>query len=109
MSHEARKSAPEARQGPVEYAFKLYVSTASPISQRAIANARNLLQQLLPGRHSLVVLNIAEHVEAARADQVIASPTLLVVAPLPQRRFIGDLANGDQLRQALGLRAPEGD
>ena len=81
--------------------FKLYVSSTSAISQRAIANARHVLQELLPGQHQLVIVNISEHVEMARADQIVASPTLLRVSPLPLRRFIGDLSDGELLRRAL--------
>ena len=92
--------------GRAEHCFRLYVSTASPLSQRAIAKARGQLQQLLPDRHSLAIVSIADHVDAARADQVIVSPTLLRVSPLPQRRFIGDLSDSDRLRQGLGLPAP---
>lgn len=83
--------------------YRLYVSMASPISLRAIANARRILQEAYPGTHQLTVLNIAENVDAARADQIIVSPTLLRLAPLPQRRFIGDLSDLGRLRKAFGL------
>ncbi|MES2609148.1 MAG: circadian clock KaiB family protein [Pseudomonadota bacterium] len=84
--------------------YRLYVSMASPISLRAIANARRILQEAYPGTHQLTVLNIAENVESARADQIIVSPTLLRLAPLPQRRFIGDLSDLNRLRKAFGLQ-----
>lgn len=91
----------------VKQCFRLYVSATSEISQRAIVNARRILQELLPGGHELVVVNIAEHVEMARADQIVASPTLLRVSPLPLRRFIGDLSDGAVLRRVLGPCGPE--
>ena len=90
--------------------FRLYVSGTSPISLRAIANARRFLEEALPGRHRLSVMNIVEHVQAASADQIVASPTLLRIAPLPQRRFIGDLTDTGRLRRSLGIspeRGPE--
>lgn len=87
-----------------EHSFRLYVSSTSPISLRAIANARRILQEAYPGNHQLTVLNIAEHVALARTDQIIVSPTLLRLAPLPQRRFIGDLSDLDRLRRAFGVR-----
>ncbi len=90
-----------------EQHFRLYVSTTSPISLRAIANARRILQEAYPGRHRLTVLNIAEHVALARTDQIIVSPTLLRLAPLPQRRFIGDLSDLNRLRRALGMQLPQ--
>jgi len=94
--------------GPADapQAFRLYVSMTSPISVRAVANARSFLEAYLPGRHRLEVLNIAEHLDAARADQVVASPTLIRTAPLPLRRFIGDLSDVERLRGLLGLATP---
>jgi len=83
--------------------FRLYVSAASPISARAIVNARRFLDLHLLGRHVLTVLDIAEHVAMARADQVVASPTLIRMAPLPQRRFIGDMSDTRRVALALGL------
>ena len=65
----------------------------------------SFLEEVLPGRHRLSVMNIVEHVQTACADQVVASPTLLRVSPLPQRRFIGDLSDTARLRRSLGLPA----
>lgn len=85
--------------------YRLYVSAVSPVSSRAIVNARKFFDAYLPGAHTLEVLDIATNVLAARADQVIASPTLLRIFPEPARRFIGDLSNTDGLRAALGFKA----
>jgi len=99
---DARRQAPSA-EGVEEQLFRLYVSSASPVSSRAVVNARHLLQRYLPGRHRLVVLDIARHVAAARSDQVIASPTLIRLLPLPPRRFIGDMSDTERLRISLGF------
>lgn len=99
--------APSAEVSPPND-YRLYVSMASPISLRAIANARRILNEAYPGTHQLTVLNIAEHVDLARADQIIVSPTLLRLAPLPQRRFIGDLSDLDRLRRAFGVLPSRG-
>lgn len=88
--------------------FCLYVSAASPVSARAVVNARRFFEQFLPGRHHLRVLDIAQNLGAARADQVIASPTLIRLSPLPQRRFIGDISDTERLRHTLGLAASTG-
>jgi circadian clock protein KaiB len=87
--------------------YRLYVSAVSPISSRAIVNARKFLNRYLPGRHKLFVLDIAQHVATARADQIIASPTLIRLTPAPQRRFIGDMSDGERLRASLGLAVVE--
>jgi circadian clock protein KaiB len=86
--------------------FRLYVTAASPISARAIVNARRFMEMRLPGAHRLDVLDIAENVPFAIADEIIASPTLVRVSPLPARRFIGDLSDVTRLEAGLGLPEP---
>lgn len=108
MKQAATPVPKEAPPLDVEELYRLYVSAASPISSRAIVNARKFLGQYLPGRHRLVVLNIADHVAAARADQVVASPTLIRLVPAPQRRFIGDMSDIERMKTSLGLRAALG-
>ncbi len=73
-----------------------------------MVNARRFFEEHLPGTHRLDVLDIAEHVEAARADQIFASPTLVRLTPLPQRRLIGDLSDTERMRTTLGLAGTPG-
>ncbi|MDO9436606.1 circadian clock KaiB family protein [Hydrogenophaga sp.] len=93
-----------AEVGPLAQTFRLYVSAVSPRSSRAVVNARKFFEEHFAGSHVLEVLDIADNIDAARADQVIASPTLIRVAPLPQRRFVGDMSNTESLRLALGIK-----
>jgi circadian clock protein KaiB len=88
--------------------FRLYVTAASPISARAIVNARRFMELRLPGAHRLEVLEIAENLPSAIADEIIAAPTLVRVVPAPARRFIGDLSDLSTLEASLGL-APVGE
>ncbi|MES2786098.1 MAG: circadian clock KaiB family protein [Pseudomonadota bacterium] len=87
--------------------FRLYVTAASPISARAIVNARRFMALRLPGEHVLEILDIAGHVQHAMADQVIASPTLVRVTPAPTRRIIGDLSDVVMLETSLGISSAE--
>ncbi len=98
-----RNSPAPSAEKPAVVAFRLYVSAASPISARAIVNVRRFLDTHFPGAHRLAVLNIAEHVGMARADQIIASPTLIRLDVVPMRRIIGDMSNDTRLRTALGV------
>ncbi len=103
----AVKPAP-APADTVKQHFRLYVTAGSPVSSRAVVNARRFFEGHLPGRHRLAVLEIAENVALARADQIFASPTLIRLLPLPQRRFIGDMSDTARLRASLGIApAPE--
>lgn len=89
----------EANGAPVR--LRLYVSAVSPISARAVMNLRRFLDANLQGRHSLEILELAANAVKARDDQIIASPTLLVLSETPPRRLIGDLSNEAKLRAAL--------
>ncbi len=84
--------------------LRLYVTAASPKSARAIVNVRRLLEDNLAGRYSLEILAIAEHVEQAARDHIVASPTLLRLQPEPVRRFIGDLSDTARVLAGLGVK-----
>lgn len=92
--------------------LRLYVTGATPASARAVVNARRFCETHLAGRYRLEVLDIGEHVAQATADQIVAAPTLIRLAPMPLRRFIGDLSDDDRLRKGLdprcGPRLPGG-
>ena len=85
------------------YVLRLYVTDATPKSARAIVNARRLLEEHLHGRYSLEILNIAEHVALATADQIVCAPTLLRLAPLPARRIIGDMSDAERVLKGLDV------
>jgi len=90
---------------PTPCVLRLYITSASPRSTRAVVNLRRLLDHHLPDRYALEVLDIAGNVEQARADQIVAAPTLLRLAPLPVRRVIGDLS--DTGKVLAGLEIPD--
>lgn len=90
------------------FELTLFVSGASDLSARAIANARHLCNSHLAGRHQLLVVDVHGDVPAVREMQVVAAPTLIKTLPLPVRKLVGDLSNTDMVLQALDLpRAPD--
>lgn len=105
MSSAAPSPSPAAAapDGPAKHQYRLYVTAGSPVSSRAVVNARQFFETHLPGQHRLSIVDFAQHVAMARTDQVFASPTLIRLTPLPQRRFIGDMSDTDRLRASLGL------
>jgi circadian clock protein KaiB len=87
------------------YNLTLFVSGASDLSAVAITNARELCETYLPGPYHLSIVNLYEH-PIAPGSPVVAAPTLVKNAPLPVRRFIGDLSRTDRVLQALDLPVP---
>ena len=96
-----------ASGGPPQdnFVFRLYVGGMTPNSLRAIDNFRRLCAGHLAGRHQLEVVDIYQHPNLAKENQIISAPTLVMESPLPSRRFIGDLSNTQRLLQGIGVRA----
>jgi circadian clock protein KaiB len=88
--------------GP-RYDLTLFVSGASDLSARAVANATALCSAHLPDRHRLTVVDVHESPEAAVSSQVLATPTLVRNRPLPVRKVVGDLSNTVKVLTALKL------
>ena len=96
-----RKPGPEK---PVIWNLRLYVAGQTPKSIRALANLKVLCEEHLKGRYQIEVIDLREHPQLARGDQIIAIPTLVRRLPLPVRTIIGDLSNSLRLLVGLDLR-----
>ncbi|MCW1921441.1 circadian clock KaiB family protein [Luteolibacter arcticus] len=99
---EAFEEAARAQAG-VRYLFRLYVTGPTVQSNRAIVNTRRICEEHLKDRYDLEVVDICQHPELARSEQIIAAPTLVKQQPLPVRRFVGDMSRTDRLLAAIGL------
>jgi circadian clock protein KaiB len=98
---------PPAGAAPQEFfVLRLYVSAGTPASARAVVNLRRFCESHLGGRYVLEILDIAEHVEQAAVDEIIAAPTLVKLGPPPLRRFIGDLSRDERLLHAFHVPPP---
>ena len=95
---EASKSEVKER-----YVLRLYVSGMTLKSINAIENVRKLCEQYLPGRYELDIVDIYQQPDVAKAEQLIAAPTLIKKLPLPLRRFIGDMSNKDKILVGLDI------
>src|SRR4051812_41370828 len=89
--------------GPDEVVeLRLYVAGQTPKSVAALANLRRVCEEYLPGRHTIEVIDLLQQPARARADQIVAIPTLVRTLPEPIRKVIGTLA--DTERVLVGLR-----
>jgi circadian clock protein KaiB len=91
-----------------KYILRLYVAGSTPQSSRAITNLKAICETRLKGRYELTVVDLYEHQERAREDQIVVAPTLVRLSPLPVRRVIGDLSQTERVLAALNLQpAPQ--
>jgi circadian clock protein KaiB len=85
------------------YSFRLYVAGQTERSLAAEANLRALCESRLPGGYELEVVDAIVQPGLAEEERILATPTVVRRAPLPQRRVIGDLSDHQRAAYALGL------
>jgi circadian clock protein KaiB len=87
------------------WSLRLYIAGKSPKSMIALANLKVLCETHLAGRCTIEVIDVVEHPEVARADQIVAIPTLIRRLPEPIRKIIGDLSRRQRVLVSLDLEA----
>jgi circadian clock protein KaiB len=85
------------------YILRLFVTGSTPKSVRAIRNIRTFCEERLHGRYELNVIDIYQHPEQVKPEEIVVTPTLLKTLPLPMRRVIGDLSDIDRLMAGLDI------
>ena len=81
------------RKSARKYVLRLYVAGATARSRQAVLRVRELCAAELKSNCDLEVIDIYQQPDLARAQQIVATPTLVIEFPRPVRRFIGNLAN----------------
>jgi circadian clock protein KaiB len=76
-----------------KYVLRLFVAGATDKSRQAVLRVRQLCEAELKDNCKLEVIDIYQQPKLARANQIVATPTLIIEFPPPVRRFIGNLAN----------------
>ena len=97
----ALAAAPSAEPDAAHYQLWLFVTGTTPRSARAIQNIRAICEDHLQGHYDLVVIDIYQHPEHVKAEQIVVTPTLVKRSPIPVRKLIGDLS--DVGRVLIGL------
>jgi circadian clock protein KaiB len=85
------------------YRLRLFVTGTTPRSARAIQNIRAICEDNLKGRYDLEVIDIYQHPEQIKPEQIVVTPTLVKELPLPLRKMIGDLSNKEQVLIGLDI------
>ena len=85
--------------------MRLFVAGATDRSRQAVLRVRQLCETELKGNSKLEVIDIYQQPSLARANQIVATPTLIKEFPRPSRRFIGNLLNIADLFVELDLIA----
>jgi circadian clock protein KaiB len=87
------------------YELRLYVAGQTPRSVAAFANLRRICEEHLRGRYSIEIVDLMEHPQLARGEQIVAIPTLVRKLPEPIRKIVGDLSNTERTLVGLQVRS----
>jgi circadian clock protein KaiB len=101
-----RDTVTEVAAGGEVWHLRLYVAGQSPKSLRAFANLKDLCDEHLAGRYEIEVIDLVEQPALARADDILAIPTLVRRLPAPLRKIIGDLSNTERVLVGLRIEPP---
>jgi circadian clock protein KaiB len=105
---EKAEMAEKAAARTQAYVLRLYVAGIDPQSTAAIKSITAICEEHLQGRYDLEIIDIYQQPALAKAEQIIAVPTLIRKLPKPLRRFTGDLADTERILVGLDLRPREG-
>ena len=100
---KAPKTALSGEPKAARYRLQLFVTGTAPRSARAIQNLRTICEDHLQGRYDLDVIDIYQHPEHVKAEQIVVTPTLVKQSPHPLRKLIGDLSDTKRVLEALDI------
>jgi circadian clock protein KaiB len=87
-----------------KYLFRLYIAGDAPNSAQAQTNLNALCETHLPNRYEIEVIDVLVQPMLALKDNVLMTPTLLKLSPLPVRRIVGALSQMQTVLDTLGLQ-----
>jgi circadian clock protein KaiB len=83
--------------------FRLFVAGESANSILAIANLNALCCEHLKDCHQIEIVDVLREPRKGLDTKVLLTPTLVIEAPLPVRRIVGNLSNPQPILEAIGL------
>ena len=98
---ELGKKTPNARSG--KWILRLYIAGETPKAVAAFNNLKLICEEELKGKYTIQVINLLEHPQLARDNQILAVPTLERKLPIPVRKIIGDLSDTERVLVGLDL------
>ena len=100
------KKAPHRKkpEGAAEiWDLRLYVAGQTPKSAIALANLTRMCEEHLRECYNIQVIDLLVNPVLAKADQILAIPTLIKKRPKPVIRLVGDLSNTERVLTSLNL------
>jgi circadian clock protein KaiB len=107
MSHAARAKPRREKKQRGHYLLRLFMVGNGSNSKQALSNLRHLCREHLKGRCTIETVDVVKNSEAAAKNNILITPALILVAPLPRVIILGNLS--DRQKVLLALRLSEVD
>jgi len=102
---EKRARAPKRSN---QWQLRLYVAGQTPKCLAAFANLKKICEEHMDGEYEIEIIDLLQHPQLAKGDQIIAIPTLVRKLPEPVRKIIGDLSDTERVLVGLDVRPRRG-
>ena len=101
---ERSKTKPQRLAGDTNFwDLRLYIAGRTANSVGALDHLKVLCEARFKGQYRLLVIDLLEHPELAKGDQIVAIPTLVRRLPQPIKKILGDLSNTERMLVGLDL------
>ena len=101
---ERRRTAKPARE---TYVLRLFVAGNELNSSQARRNLARICEEHIKGHHKIDVVDVLKDAAAAHKNNVVVTPTLILIKPLPKVIVLGNLNDAKQVLAALRLTGEE--
>jgi circadian clock protein KaiB len=107
MKARKRERRRNAKHGGETYVFRLFVAGNESNSSQARRNLARLCEERIKGRYKIDVVDVLRDATAAHENNVLVTPTLILLKPLPKVTVLGNLNDTRQVLAALRLTGDE--
>ncbi len=102
-----REGGRSATAGGKTYVFRLFVVGNESNSAQARVNLARLCEERLQGRYQIETVDVLKDAATAHKNNVLVTPTLLLIKPHPKVTVFGNLSDTRQVLAALRLIGDE--
>ena len=103
MKARRRERGRSATAGAETYVFQLFVADNESNSAQARRNLARLCEEHLKGHYQIEIVDVLKDAAAALKNNVLVTPTLIVIEPHLQVKVLGNLSDTRQVLAALRL------
>jgi circadian clock protein KaiB len=96
-----------AKPGRETYVFRLFVAGNESNSSQARRNLARICEEHIKGHHKIDVVDVLKDAAAAHKNNVVVTPMLILIQPLPKVTVLGNLNDAKQVLAALRLTGDE--